>query len=760
MDFDLTPEQAEFRDVVRRFAEEVVAPRAAEADEAAELPMDVVKRMAELGLFGLPFPEEHGGSDADTVTVCLAIEELGRVDQSIGITLSAAVGLGGTMVHRFGSPAQQERWLGPIARGEILASFALTEPGGGTDAAAARTTATLDGDTWVIDGTKAFITNCGTEISGLHVVAAATEPGGGTHGLSTFLVPADTPGITVAPPYRKMGWHASDTHELVLQGVRVPQDALLGERGRGYPQCLSILVDGRISVAALAVGCAQACLDLAVAYASDRETFGRPIGANQAIQSKLADMQVATEAARLLTYRAAWLKDQARRTTAISSSRTCTTCSSVASCSRSFAALYHWTPLVNGRAFSERLSRWVFGLMFIGFNLAFFPMHVAGLLGMPRRVHSYDGGLGWTASNALSSLGALVLAIGVALFVFDALRTWRRPHRDHENPWQAPTLEWLPNDVYGARSIPQVTSRDPLWSRPELAQEVEAGRHWLPGTTSGGRETLVTTPRAARLSHLIVLPGDSWRPLLAAIGTAGFFLLLTVKLMLPALVFGALAVGASIAWLWETDAPPHAPQVAVGHRVTVPVGARGWRSHGWWAALILVVVDATVWASLLFAHVHVSMRAAVCPPPGASLPAAGRVAAAVGSALASSAAIALVQRLSLAPSRGARVRATLGVLVAMLALAASVVCITLGHEGLTPKPMRGARPSPHCWPTRCSMHSCSRCWRSTWSRVHGAAGCCPDSRASLDNIALLWHASVAQAVAGALAVQWLPGLMR
>jgi alkylation response protein AidB-like acyl-CoA dehydrogenase len=316
MDFDLTPEQQEFRDVVRRFAEEVVAPSAAEADLAAELPLDVVKKMADLGLFGLPFPEAHGGSDADTVTVCLAIEELGRVDQSIGITLSAAVGLGGTMVHRFGTPEQQERWLGPIARGDILASFALTEPGGGTDAAAARTTARLEDGQWVIDGTKAFITNCGTEISGLHVVVAATEPEGGTHGLSTFLVPADTPGITVAPPYRKMGWHASDTHELVFEGVRVPEDALLGERGRGYPQCLSILTDGRISVAALAVGCAQACLDLSVKYALEREAFGRPIGANQSIQTKLGDMQAATEAGRLLTYRAAWLKDQSRPHTA------------------------------------------------------------------------------------------------------------------------------------------------------------------------------------------------------------------------------------------------------------------------------------------------------------------------------------------------------------------------------------------------------------------------------------------------------------
>ncbi len=340
MDFDLTPEQREFRDVVRRFAEEIVAPRAAEADRDAELPMDVVKRMAELGLFGLPFPEEHGGSEADTVTVCLAIEELGRLDQSIGITLSAAVGLGGTMVHRFGTPEQQTRWLGPIARGEILASFALTEPGGGTDAAAARTTARLEDGQWVIDGTKAFITNCGTEISGLHVVAAVTEAGGGTHGLSTFLVPADTPGITVAPPYRKMGWHASDTHELVFEGCRVTEDALLGDRGRGYPQCLSILVDGRISVAALAVGCAQACLDLSVRYASERETFGRPIGANQSIQSKMADMQAATESARLLTYRAAWLKDQGRPHTAEASMAKLVAATAAVDCAREAVQIF------------------------------------------------------------------------------------------------------------------------------------------------------------------------------------------------------------------------------------------------------------------------------------------------------------------------------------------------------------------------------------------------------------------------------------
>ncbi|HEY7401380.1 MAG TPA: acyl-CoA dehydrogenase family protein [Actinomycetota bacterium] len=312
MNFDLTPEQEDFRKVVREFAEEIVAPGAAERDAKEEFPLDVVRRMAELGLFGLPFPEEFGGSEADSVTMCLAIEELGRVDQSVGITLSAAVGLGGGMIDRFGTPEQKERWLRRVAAGEILASFCLTEPGGGSDAAAARTVARPDGDGWVLDGAKAFITNCGTPISGVHVVAAATEPEGGKRGLSTFLVPADAAGITIEAPYRKLGWHASDTHGVVFEDVRLPADALLGERGRGFAQCLAILTGARITISALAVGLAQACLDESVTYANERQAFGRSIGANQLIQGKLADMRVAVESARLLTYRAAWLKDEGR----------------------------------------------------------------------------------------------------------------------------------------------------------------------------------------------------------------------------------------------------------------------------------------------------------------------------------------------------------------------------------------------------------------------------------------------------------------
>ncbi len=312
MNFDLTEEQEEFRRVVRKFAEEVVAPGAAGRDEREEFPMDVVRRMAEMGLFGLPFPEEYGGASADTVTFCIVIEELGRVDQSVAITLSAAVGLSGGMIHRFGSPGQKERWLAPIARGEIVGSFALTEPGGGSDAAAATTTARPDDGSWVIEGSKAFITNSGTPITAVHVVAAVTEPGGGARGISTFLVPAGSDGVAVGKPYRKLGWRSSDTHELTFRGCRVPEDALLGERGRGFPQCLAVLTDGRITVAALSVGLAQACLDESVRYATERQAFGRTIGSNQMIQAKIADMRAAVEGARLLTHRAAWLKDRGR----------------------------------------------------------------------------------------------------------------------------------------------------------------------------------------------------------------------------------------------------------------------------------------------------------------------------------------------------------------------------------------------------------------------------------------------------------------
>ena len=312
MNFDLTDEQEQFRRVVREFAEEVVAPGAAERDEREEFPLEVVRRMGDLGLFGLPFPERYGGSDADTVTMCLAIEELGRVDQSVGITLSAAVGLAGGMVNRFGTDEQRERWLAPLARGEALGSFCLTEPGGGSDAASTQTRAVADDGGWTIDGSKAFITNAGTPLTRFHVVATSSEPGGGRKGLTTFVVPADADGVSVGAPYRKLGWRSSDTREVVFAGCRVGPEALLGGRGRGFAQCLEVLTAARISIAALSVGLAQACLEASVTYAKERRAFGRPIGAFQLLQGKIADMRARVETARLATYRAAWLRDEGR----------------------------------------------------------------------------------------------------------------------------------------------------------------------------------------------------------------------------------------------------------------------------------------------------------------------------------------------------------------------------------------------------------------------------------------------------------------
>ena len=313
MDFDLTPEQEAFRKAVREFAVEVVAPRAEEMDRAEELPLDIVKQMAELGLFGLPFPEEYGGQGADLMTLCLAIEELARIDSSIAITLEAAVGLGANPVFHYGTEEQKQRWLVPMARGEIFGSFGLTEPGGGSDAEATKTTAKLQDGEWVINGSKAFITNSGTEISKVCTITARTgERDDGSAEISAIIVPTDTPGFTVGPHYRKLGWRASDTHELAFDDVRVPEENLLGERGNGFAQFLQTLDDGRIAIGALAVGLAQGCVDESVKYAMEREAFGRPIGSFQGLQFKIADMKVRTETARLAISKAAWLRDQGR----------------------------------------------------------------------------------------------------------------------------------------------------------------------------------------------------------------------------------------------------------------------------------------------------------------------------------------------------------------------------------------------------------------------------------------------------------------
>lgn len=316
MQVELTDEQEQLRDVVRDFATAEIAPHAVEWDRDHTFPLDTVLKMGELGLFGIPFPERYGGGGADLTTLCLAIEEIARVDQSLAITLEAAVGLGATPIHRFGTDEQRERWLPDLCAGRALGGFGLTEPDAGSDAGGTRTTAVLDeaAGEWVINGEKAFITNSGTPITSFVTVTArsgSVAPGKAPE-ISTVIVPAGTPGFEVQPPYRKMGWHASDTHGLSFTDCRVPEANLLGGRGRGFAQFLQTLDEGRIAIAALAVGVIRCCLDESVRYANDRSAFGRPIGANQAVAFACADMAAMAESARLLTYHAAWLCDTGR----------------------------------------------------------------------------------------------------------------------------------------------------------------------------------------------------------------------------------------------------------------------------------------------------------------------------------------------------------------------------------------------------------------------------------------------------------------
>jgi butyryl-CoA dehydrogenase len=315
MTYELSREHEEFRRSVREFANAEIAPHAAQWDRDHHFPVDVVRQMGKLGLFGLTAPEEFGGAgeDGDFTSLCVAIEELGRVDQSLGITLEAAVGLGINPILTFGSEEQKQQWLPDLVAGRTLAGFGLTEPGAGSDAGATRTKAELVGGEWVINGAKQFITNSGSELTSVVTVTARTGTLSAGEGdkpeISTILVPSGTDGFVVEPAYDKLGWHASDTHPLTFQDCRVPEGNLLGERGRGYAQFLAILDDGRVAIAALAVGCIQACLDLSVEYALDRQTFGAPIGRKQGVAFQVADLEVMLHASRLLTYRAAAMKD-------------------------------------------------------------------------------------------------------------------------------------------------------------------------------------------------------------------------------------------------------------------------------------------------------------------------------------------------------------------------------------------------------------------------------------------------------------------
>jgi len=307
VDFELNDEQRLLRDTVRDFARNEVAPQAEELDRTKSFPYELVAKMGELGLMGIPFSPEYGGGGADILSYALAVEELARIDSSVAITMAAHISLGTTPIHRWGTDEQKDEWLPELCAGRRLAAFGLTEPEAGSDAGNTRTRATLEDGDWTIDGAKQFITNSGTDISGCVTITARTGDGGE---ISNLIVPNGTPGYEVGEPYRKMGWNASDTRPLSFDGCRVPEGNLLGPRGQGFKQFLEILDGGRIGVAAMGLGLAQGALDEALAYAKERRAFGQPISRFQSIQAKIADISTEIEAARLLTYRAATLKDR------------------------------------------------------------------------------------------------------------------------------------------------------------------------------------------------------------------------------------------------------------------------------------------------------------------------------------------------------------------------------------------------------------------------------------------------------------------
>ena len=308
MNFELTQEQQLVRDTVRKFAESRIAPVAAELDREHRFPYDLVAQLAELGLMGMTIPEEYGGAGADTVAYAVAVEELTRIDSSVAITVAAHHSLGTLPIFYFGNEEQKQEWLPQLASGQKLAAFGLTEPGAGSDAGATRTTAELRDGEWVVNGSKIFITNAGTDITACVTITART----GENEISNLIIPNGTTGYEISAPMEKMGWHASDTRELSFRDCALPEGNLLGPRGEGFNQFLEILDGGRISVAAMAVGLAQGAFDLAAAYAKEREQFGRPIAKFQAVQFRLADMATEIEAGRNLVYKAAWTKDQGR----------------------------------------------------------------------------------------------------------------------------------------------------------------------------------------------------------------------------------------------------------------------------------------------------------------------------------------------------------------------------------------------------------------------------------------------------------------
>lgn len=313
MDFNLSSEQKAMQKLCREFAENEIAPKAQEMDRTGEFPYEIIKKMAKLGLMGLPIPKKYGGVGTDYLTYVIALEEISKADASVGITMSAHISLPCSTLYDFGTEEQKQKWLVPLAQGKILGAFGLTEPSAGSDAGATQTTAELIDEKWLINGSKCFITNSGTDISGLVIVTAVTgKREDGRSEISNFIIPRETEGYSQGPKYAKMGWRASDTRELIFSDCKIPKENLLGDLGSGFRQFLQVLDAARISMAALSVGVAQACLDASLKYAKERIQFGRPISKFQAISFKLADMATEIEHARLMYYKASWLKDNGK----------------------------------------------------------------------------------------------------------------------------------------------------------------------------------------------------------------------------------------------------------------------------------------------------------------------------------------------------------------------------------------------------------------------------------------------------------------
>ncbi len=427
-----------------------------------------------------------------------------------------------------------------------------------------------------------------------------------------------------------------------------------------------------------------------------------------------------------------------------------------------FAAFYYWAPFVSCRQLSERLGRWAFGLMFVGFNVAFFPMHITGLAGMPRRVYTYSEYLGWGPLNMVSTIGAYMIAAGVLVFLIDMAMNFRISGQNAGNVWNAGTLEWLPSGNYANRSIPIITSREPLWDQPKLAEDVDAGRYFLPNAPTGGRETIITSPVDARPQYLLQMPGPSWAPLLAAFGTAGFFLLLTVKMVLLAVACGVLAVVMVLRWLWSTDpGPSHAP-VDIGGGIKLPVYLNGASSHSWWAMVVLIMVSGSIFGSLIFAYFFLwTVSPDVWPVAGEGLPHAGWPIASAALLLASGASIAYAGR-RLALQRPHRRWPFDAAMVLAIVLLASAFALDFYSQSQT-----GLRPQQSAYGAVVYMVMSMQGFflvimiiMGLYTVARSVAGLLnAQRRATFDNTMLFWYYTVVQGILGLALVHSFPRLI-